>query len=451
MNVTGENIMTEKKWDRIIVDEMKQKYITVMFPYPSGSGLHVGHYYNYAIVDSIAKWESYYRGNRVFLPFGYDAFGLPAENYAIKVGKEPEEVTYENINNFRKQMQHMNTNFEERLITCEQPYYKWSQWIFTKLKEHGLAYKSHGNVNWCPDCKTVIANEQVTNSCCERCGCDVEERIMDQWYFKITDYKERLIKNLDWIDYPKSTIKQQRKWLENLHDWCVSRQRKWGTPIPVEGETDTLDTFVDSSFYYLRYLTDSTDYLIPKEDYQQVDLYIGGAEHACMHLIYARFIHMFLYDIGIVPEEEPFKKVIHQGMITYNDEKMSKSKGNVIDPTKYNSAVIRLYLMFIGPYDKGGDWNDSSIRGIEKFISRMNRWISIDGNDTLCFEKLEEKIDSNIDRMKLNLIVSDLMKFYNENKNKKLDETSRNRLINIIEIFAPNFTNFNAQPNENNR
>lgn len=282
---------------------MKQDlYIAVMFPYPSGSGLHLGHSYNYSVMDSYCQWQRL-MGRTVFQPFGYDAFGLPAENYARSVGREPREVTDENIAHFRQQMSRANTQFEERLTTSDPKYMRWTQWLFTKLLNAGLAYKAQGDVNYCPGCETVLANEQVRDGLCDRCESKVEIRNLNQWYLRITAYKDRLIQNLDWIDYPQSTVKQQRHWLEKLNDWCVSRQRRWGCPIPVEGETDTLDTFVDSSFYYLRYLTDSEDEFLPTADYRQVDLYVGGREHACMHLIYARFIHMFLFDLGIVPTE----------------------------------------------------------------------------------------------------------------------------------------------------
>lgn len=412
------------------------EYVCVMFPYPSGNGLHVGHYYNYAVVDSICRWKRY-NGKTVFQPFGYDAFGLPAENYAKKVGRSPKEVTNENIDTFRKQMQHMTTEFEERLITTDPSYIKWTQWIFLKLKENGLAYKAHGDVNYCPSCETTLANEQVAHGSCERCGSDVELRNLNQWYFKITEYKDRLLKNLDVIDYPESTKKQQRKWLNNLHDWCVSRQRKWGCPIPIDGEQDTLDTFVDSSFYYLRYLTNSNGELVPIDDYKQVDLYVGGSEHSCMHLIYARVIHMFLYDIGIVPVEEPFKKVIHQGMITKDGAKMSKSKGNVVDPMKYDSDSLRLYLMFIGPYTQGGDWNDNAIKGTEKFIRRMGVWLNKKGDDYIDLTPLIKSIDRNIQSLKVNLIVSDFMKFYNSNKEKS--PSNSEEISKLFQIFAPNF------------
>ena len=332
----------------------EDKFIVVMFPYPSGSGLHCGHWYNYAIMDSYCRYQRFI-GNDVFQPFGYDSFGLPAENYAKKVGRDPKDVTYENIDNFRVQMKQMDTQYEELLITSDEEYQKYSKWLFLELYKRGLAYKSIGEQDYCPNCETVLAREQVKNGKCERCDTIVEKKQLNQWYFKITDYKERLIKNLDNIDYPKSTINAQRAWLENLHDWCISRQRNWGCKIPIEGETDTMDTFVDSSFYFIIYC------LIKGIKPKPVDLYVGGNEHACMHLIYARFITMFLYDIGFIDFEEPFTKVIHQGMILNNGEKMSKSKGNVINLDSYDSDEIRFYLMFIGHYFDGGSWNDKNI------------------------------------------------------------------------------------------
>jgi len=407
-----------------------------MFPYPSGNGLHIGHYYNYAIVDSLCKWKRF-QGETVFQPFGYDAFGLPAENYAKKVGRDPSEVTKENIDNFRMQMQHMNTNYVEQFSTTDESYQKWTKWLFCQMLDRGIAYKKFGAVNWCQSCQTVLANEQVVDDHCERCATSIITKDLDQWYFKITDYKQRLIDNLDTIDYPESTKKQQRKWLENLTDWCVSRQRAWGCAIPVKGETDTLDTFVDSSFYYLRYLTDSSQEFLPQDRYKQVDLYVGGGEHACMHLIYTRFVHMFLYDIGIVPVEEPFKKVIHQGMITKDGAKMSKSKGNVVDPSIYCSDALRLYLMFLGPYIQGGDWNDQSIRGTEKFLKRMQVWLSDPGDINVPVTDLVTNINGHIEKLKVNLIVSDLMKFYNSNKHHK--PKNNHEIEKILQVFAPGF------------
>lgn len=417
---------------------MYDQYVCVMFPYPSGAGLHLGHYYNYAVIDSYARWQRF-KGQTVFQPFGYDAFGLPAENYARQIGGDPRTITNQNIQNFRKQMRNMNTLYDERLVTCENDYVKWTQWIFNALKDRGLAYKAWGEVNWCEQCGTVLANEQAQDGICERHGTPIEKRQMNQWYFKITDYTDRLIKNLDWIDYPEGTKKQQRKWLENQQDWCVSRQRSWGCTIPIEGETDTLDTFVDSSFYFLRYLTDSQDEFLPAEQYKQVDLYVGGPEHACMHLIYARFIHMVLFDMGIVPEEEPFRKVIHQGMITKDGNKMSKSKGNAVSPDDYDPDELRMYLMFLGPYFEGGDWSDQHIVGVRRFFNRMKTWLSETGNDEIDLTQFEQMIGRNVDSFKFNKVVSGFMEFMNKNKSKKVNVETRDRIIHILNNFAPGF------------
>ena len=412
-------------------------YITVMFPYPSGDGLHIGHVYNYAITDSYCRYKRFI-GQTVYQPFGYDAFGLPAENYAKKVGRDPKDVTYENIDKFRVQMRQMNTKFEEKLITSDPSYQKWTQWLFLKLKEHGLAYKKDGEVNFCPSCKTVLAREQVKNGKCERCSTDIEMKTMNQWYFKITDYKDRLIANLDKIDYPKSTINAQRMWLENLHDWCVSRQRKWGCPIPIESEEDSLDTFVDSSFYYIRYCDPyNEEELCAKDKYHQVDLYVGGNEHACLHLIYARFINMFLYDIGIVSEEEPFKKVIHQGMILNEGEKMSKSKGNTVNPDDYDPDFLRFYLMFIGHYFDGGSWSDKNMVGIERFFNRFKEWVSRDGEDEIDVAAFQKKIFDFTESFKFNKVVSEFMTLVNNNRTKNLAPEIKEELISILEIYMP--------------
>jgi len=400
-----------------------------MFPYPSGSGLHIGHSYNYAIMDSYCNYLRY-KGDEVFQPFGYDSFGLPAENYAKKIGREPKDVTYENIANFRLQINKMNTSYEELLITSDEDYQKHTKWLFTKLHEKGLAYKKDGEVDYCNDCDTVLAREQIKKNSCERCGNITTKKILNQWYFKITDYKDRLINNLETIDYPKSTIKAQRNWLENQHDWCISRQRKWGCKIPIDGETDTIDTFVDSSFYYIIYC------IIKNKKPKQVDLYVGGSEHACMHLIYARFINMFLFDIGFVDFEEPFKKVIHQGMILNDGEKMSKSKGNVINPDNYDPKVLRFYLMFIGHYFDGGSWNDENMKGIERFFKRFELWTSVNGIDTVDIEKFKEQIFNYTDAFKFNKVVSSFMTFYNQNKKLRLTQQQNKEIIELLKIYT---------------
>lgn len=423
---------------------MSSKYILVCFPYPSGDGLHVGHAYNYFIVDSYCRWLRH-KGHEVFQPFGYDAFGLPAENYARKVGRDPADVTKENIARFRQQMQRGNTAFEERLITSDPSYQKWTQWIFTQMLDRGLAYKAKREEPYCPSCETTLAKADIAGVgmvekgwTCRRCDSLVEHRQTEQWFLRITDYKQRLIDGLDHIDYPESTKAQQRHWLENLTDWCVSRQRKWGCPIPVEGETDTLDTFMDSSFYYVRYCDpNNEEQLCAPEKYKQVDICVGGAEHACAHLIYARFVHMFLYDIGIVPCLEPFKKVIHQGMITKDGHKMSKSIGNVVDPDKYDPSALRMYLMFLGPYTEGGDWNDRAISGVIKFLRRFSAWMEKEGDDTIDIDTFEAQLDRDTAAMKFNKIVSGFMILLNQNKHKSLTKEQRMRLTALLNNYAP--------------
>ena len=452
----------------------KEKYVCVMFPYPSGK-LHVGHYYNYSIIDSYCRYLRH-RGHSVFQPFGIDAFGLPAENAARKLGRTPRDVTYENIEIFRKQMARMNTQYEQLIITCEPEYVKWTQWLFLKLKEHGLAYKAKGKEPYCPSCETVLAREQVkvttttyfkregrdygppteiknvSIGTCERCGTEVIEKELDQWYFKITAYKDRLMMHLDWLDYPEKTKNAQREWLKNQHDWCVSRQRPWGCPIPIEGETDTLDTFVDSSFYYVRYCDSNNETeLCAKEHYKQVDLYVGGAEHATMHLIYTRFIHMFLYDIGVVSVDEPFKKLLHQGMILNNGEKMAKSKDNVISPDSYDPDELRFYLMFLGPYDQGGSWSDTNLIGITRFIEKMRVWFSKeDFVPTLYsfnirmrdkFRILSDTLGKYTEDFKFNKVVSTFMIFYNENKHLILSAEEKDYIISWLEIYMPGIRN----------
>lgn len=396
-----------------------------MFPYPSGEGLHVGHWLNYSIVDSYCKIQKY-RGNQVFQPFGYDAFGLPAENYARKVGKDPKEVTYNNIANFRREMERMDTSFQELLITSDESYQARTQWLFTQLLNNGLAYKADRLQSYCNSCETVLAREQVKENKCDRCDSEVVEKALNQWFFKITNYKDRLIDDLSRVDYPEKTKKQQIHWLSKLEDWCVSRQRKWGCPIPIEGETDTLDTFVDSSFYTIEY--DKT---------RPVDVYVGGPEHACMHLIYARFITKFLYDIGYIDFDEPFRQVVHQGMILGTDgKKMAKSKNNTIDPRNYDPQLLRMYLMFINHYFEGGIWKDDGYKGCERFRTRLYKWLeAADENGVkLDMSGFKDKIVKYFDAWKVNKVVSEWMILYNEHKNVKIHSDSKSEVLEFFNV-----------------
>ncbi len=416
----------------------EEKYILVAFPYPSGSGLHIGHAYSYGIMDSYCRYLKY-QGLDVFQPFGFDSHGLPTELYAKKIGREVNEVASENISNFKSQMYKMNTQYENILSTSDESYVKWTQWIFTKLREHGLAYKKFGDVNWCESCSTALSNEQVKNDRCDRCDSQVITKQLDQWYFKITEYKDRLIKNLDWLDYPEYTKKAQRNWLENLRDWSVGRQRKFGAKIPIDGETDTLDTFVDSSFYFIRYCDPTNDNEIcSKEKYKQVDLYCTGAELSTNHLIYARFINMFLYDIGIVPNEEPIKKLIHNGFILHEGEKMSKTRGNVVNPDDYDPDFLRFYLMFIAHFFDGGSWSDKNMSGVIRFFNRFKEWISKeDGIDIIDIEAFNDRIFNYVESFKFNKVVSEFMILLNNNKSKNLTKSQKDEIVSVLEIFMP--------------
>ncbi len=600
-------------------------YVLEMFSYPSAAKLHVGHWYNYGPTDSFARYKKM-KGKEVFQPMGFDAFGLPAENYAIKTGVHPKDSTEQNIETMEKQLRAMGAMFDwsQEIKTCEEDYYKWTQWMFLKLYEKGLAYRKEAPVNWCPTCNTVLANEQVVGGECERCHSTVVRKNLTQWFFKITEYAEELLSGLDTIDWPEKTKAMQRNWIGKsvggeveftcesgdtfrvfttradtlygvsfvaiapehplvqkltsaeqkeavdayilqaskaneiermstarektgvfighycinpvnnkrvpiyaadyvlatygtgavmgvpahderdydfakkydlpitrviaakdgddelpycedgimmgslefdgltseegrtqilrklsmmgkgeqkvnyrLRDWLVSRQRYWGAPIPVvhcehcgtvpvpykdlpvklpydvefrpdgksplakhEGymnckcpvcgadarrDPDTLDTFVCSSWYFLRY----PDAQNSKEPFDKevinkmlpVDKYVGGAEHACMHLLYARFFTKALRDMGYLSFDEPFRSLVHQGIILGPDgNRMSKSRGNVISPDvyidQYGSDVFRMYLMHGFSYTEGGPWNDEGIKAVARFLDRAERLIT---------------------------------------------------------------------------
>ena len=639
MDYVAEEI--EKKWkkkwqeDKIYevdvenIDRDKKCYCLVMFSYPSGDKLHVGHWFNFAPTDTWARFKKM-QGYQVFEPMGFDAFGLPAENYAIKTNIHPRKSTMNNIEFMRKQLREIGAMYDWRyeVVTCEPEYYKWTQWIFLKLYENNLAYKKEAPVNWCPQCNTVLANEQVQGGLCERCDTEVSRKKLSQWFFKITDYAEELLDGLNRIDWPEKTKSMQINWigrsegaeidfsiegqeagftvfttrpdtlygatyavfapehpavadftaeeqrkavekyieetlkvkeidrlsttrektgvftgayavnpvnkekipiwiadyvlysygtgavmavpahdqrdfefakkydlpirkvilepetkeediLENayeepgiminsghfsglfsvkgkikiveelekegkggprvnyrLRDWLISRQRYWGAPIPVvycpdcgavpvpeedlpvllpedvdfsptgesplkyceeflntqcpkcgkdaTREVDTMDTFVCSSWYFLRYPSAGNSSLPFDKDITAkmlpIDKYVGGPEHACMHLLYARFINMALHDMGYLGFREPFTSLVHQGIILGPDSfRMSKSRGNVISPEsyleKYGSDVFRSYLMFGFAYTEGGAWDDSGIIAIDRFFKRFWRLI----------------------------------------------------------------------------
>ncbi len=713
----------------------KKFYCLDMFPYPSGDGLHVGHPEGYTATDIISRYKRM-NGYDVLHPIGWDAFGLPAENYAMSKKIHPAIITEKNINNFRRQIKSLgfSYDFEREINTTDPSYYKWTQWIFLKLYEHGLAYMDDIPINWCPKCKTGLANEEVFNGRCERCGSEVEKKKLKQWLLRITAYAERLLKDLDELDWPQSTKEMQKNWIgksegaeiffplknsdikikvfttrpdtiygatyivlapehelaqkithpsklsevrayiqrsinrsereriENkektgvftqsyainpltnkempiwisdyvissygsgaimavpahderdfefakkfnleiiwvikpqkgeldktkaftedginfnsgildnlptpvaknriieyleekgigkrrihykLRDWVFSRQRYWGEPIPIihcnncgtvpvdekelplllppldryqpsgtgesplallenwvntpcprckspaKRETNTMPQWAGSCWYYLRYIDPKNqNFLVDRELeklWMPVDLYVGGSEHAVLHLLYARFWHKFLYDIGVVSTPEPFKKLVHQGMIlsyAYRDsrgvyhsyhelefkadgtaitkdgeiitpmiEKMSKSKKNVINPDeileKYGADTFRMYEMFMGPLEDSKPWDMRAIEGVHRFLKRVWSWANevlpklseeeISKELLILRNETIKKVSSDIEKLRLNTAISQLMIYFNE-LSKTTSKNDFEIFIKLLHPFAPHIT-----------
>ena len=625
-------------------------YNLVMFYYPSGNKIHIGHGYNYTGSDVFGRYKRM-KGFNVFEPMGADAFGLPAENYAIQAGIHPAISTKENIDFGRKQLKKLGLmyDWEKEIDTSSPEYYKWTQWLFEVLYKAGLAYQAEAPVNWCPSCKTVLANEQVINGCCERCETEVIQKNLKQWFFKITKYADRLLKDHKKINWPEKTILMQKNWIGRskgaiinfkfqisnfkipvfttrpdtilgatflvlspdhskvkdfknpevkkyitklrtghgkektgvfsgeyvinpatkekipiwvadyvlikygtgaimavpaydkrdkefakkyklkikkaklvdsekivkkikgkwminyrLRDWLISRQRYWGAPIPIiycdkcgevlvpekdlpvklpdlkdfkptkEGEsplarskefvnvkcpkckadakrsTETMDTFVCSSWYFLRYLNPFLkDKAFDKklaDKWLPVDQYSGGAEHACMHLLYARFITKVLYDQKLINFDEPFLKLNHQGMILASDgTKMSKSKGNVVIPDDYIKAygadTFRLYVLFIASFEEGGAWNDKGIVGANKFLKKV--WHcqkKIGKSNKELIQKLHQtikKVGEDIENMKFNTAIAAMMEFINAWNESVLSKVDAEKFLRILAPFTP--------------
>lgn len=699
----------EKKWQKYWAknntfnthdDPEKPKFYALdMFPYPSGQGLHVGHPEGYTATDILSRFKRS-QGFNVLHPMGWDAFGLPAEQYALDTGNDPAEFTQKNIETFRRQINSLGFSYDwnREVNTTDPEYYKWTQWIFTKLYEKGLAYEAEVAVNWVPELGTVISNEEVIDGKSERGGYDVVRKPMRQWMLKITAYADRLLDDLDLVDWPDSIKEMQRNWIgrsvganvefkvagtdktytifttrpdtlfgatysvlapeldlvqeittpeqkaaveayieetakksdlkrtdlakektgvftgayainpvngkeipiwiadyvlasygtgaimavpahderdyefaktfdleilpvieggnieevaytedgphinseflngmnkaeaiakmnewleENscgkkevsyrLRDWLFSRQRYWGEPIPIihwedgtvtalpeeelplrlpkttnikpsgtgesplanieewvnvvdpvtgkkgRRETNTMPQWAGSSWYYLRYIdphnkTELANYE-KLERWLPVDIYIGGAEHAVLHLLYARFWHKFLYDIGVVPTKEPFQKLYNQGMILgENNEKMSKSRGNVVNPddvvAKYGADTLRLYEMFMGPLDASIAWSENGLEGSRKFLDRVWRLIVDENNKmrdritTLNDGKLDKvyhqtvkKVTEDYENLHFNTAISQLMVFVNEAY--KVDALPYEYIEGFVQLLAP--------------
>ena len=702
----------EEKWQKIWEDkgvfhasddtEKEKFYALIEFPYPSGQGLHVGHPRPYTALDTVAR-KRRLEGYNVLYPIGWDAFGLPTENYAIKNHIHPEIVTKKNIARFKKQIQSLGISFDwsREINTTDPEYYKWTQWIFIQLYKHGLAYKKEMNVNWCTSCKCVLANEEVVNGVCERCGSEVVHKVKSQWMLKITEYADRLINDLDLVNYPDRVKAQQKNWIGRskgaevdfttttgdtltiyttradtlygatymvispehpmiekwadkisnmdeikkyqeaaarksdfertevakektgvridgvnainpvnnkeipifisdyvlvsygtgaimavpahdtrdwefakkfdlpiievvkggnvqeeaytdcakgimvnsgmldgltvdeakkkiidwltsegkghskvnykLRDWVFSRQRYWGEPIPMvycekcgyvpidekdlplrlpmvesyeptdngesplakmtdwinttcpccggkaKRETDTMPQWAGSSWYYLRYMDPHNKNAIASKEalnyWSPVDWYNGGMEHTTLHLLFSRFWHKFLYDIGVVPTPEPYAKRTSHGMILgENGEKMSKSRGNVVNPDEivdeYGADTMRLYEMFIGDFEKAAPWSKASIRGCRRFVERY--WnlqsVLIDGDKIRpelegAFNKAIKKVGEDIENIKFNTAIATLMALINDISNVKSINKEELRIFSILlNPFAPHVT-----------
>ena len=702
----------EKKWRHnwdvtpINKDTTKPKYYCLdMFPYPSGSGLHVGHWRGYVISDVWSRYKMLH-GYHIIHPMGWDAFGLPAENYAIKMKTHPAISTAANIKNIKRQINEIASlyDWDMEVNTTDPKFYKWTQWIFVQMFKKGLAYEKEMPINWCPSCKTGLANEEVVNGCCERCGAEVTKKNLKQWMLKITAYADRLLADLDKLDWPEKVKKMQADWigksygaevdfkLENsdekitvyttrpdtlygatfmvlapehamakalatdetradveeyiqmaankssvdrlqgkektgvftgsyainplngakvpiwlsdyvladygtgaimcvpahddrdfafatkfnipiiqviakdgkeienmteayteavgtminsgewngmessvlkkeaphiieekgfgratvnykLRDWVFSRQRYWGEPIPIvhcpdcgavpvpedqlplllpdvesyeptgtgesplaaidewvnttcpccgkpaKRETNTMPQWAGSSWYFLRYIDNKNDKeLVSREKadkYLPVDMYIGGVEHAVLHLLYSRFYTKFLHDIGVVDFDEPFKKLFNQGMITgKNGIKMSKSKGNVVSPDDlvrdYGCDSLRLYEMFVGPPELDSEWDERGIDGVYRFITRFWKLAvdSIEANvePTKEMIKLRHQMVHTITRrledFSLNTVVSGFMEFNNKfielsKKEGGIDKETIQTFVTLLAPFAP--------------
>lgn len=476
-------------------------YILDYFPYPSGAGLSVGHCRNY-IPTCIAARYMRMNGYNVLHPMGWDAFGLPAENYAIKHGVHPRVTTDRQAANYRRQLQLIECSYDwSREINSSDPtFYRWTQWFFLLLYRRGLAYRAPGEQWWCPVDQTILANEQVEDGRCWRCGSPVEKKTLQQWYFKITAYADRLLDDLDEVDWPESIVAMQRNWIGRsetpgeepavqyrLHDWLISRQRYWGAPIPIvhceqcgivplseddlplllpeieefapagdgrsplarlhdwvhttcpqcggaaQRETDTMDGFACSSWYFLRFASpqESERPFDPRavRAWLPVDVYVGGAEHAVLHLLYARFWTKVMFDAGLIDFEEPFSQLRNQGILHAADgRRMSKSRGNVVTPDEvvheHGVDALRTYIVFMGPFEANVVWDDRGIRGVTRFLDRF--WAlacEVAGDDAQGdpdqdlrrgMHRTVQRVGQDMEAFKFNTAVAALMEWLNE-------------------------------------
>jgi leucyl-tRNA synthetase len=479
-------------------DSATKFYNGVEFPYPSGEGLHVGHVFKYGGADVYGRYQRM-RGRTVFQPIGFDAFGIHTENYALRTGEHPIPLTERTVARFREQLRSVGFGFDwsREIVTNHPGYYRWTQWVFLRLFEAGLAYRGEAPVLWCPSCLTVLAREQVEDDgTCERCDSVVIERAMTQWFLRTTAYRDRMRDGLAALDWPARAKNLQGRWLDGLRDWLVSRQRYWGTPIPIihcptcglvpvpddqlpvvlpaiddfrplgsgvsplsacaefvttrcprchgdaRRETDVLDTFVDSSWYFVRYPStdvvdapwnpDRTARLLP------VDMYAGGPEHVTRHHLYARFTCLALHDLGLLPFAEPFPRLRLGGLLAHRGAKMSKSRGNVVTPDDYvarhGADVLRVALLFSARWDEGGDFTDEAVVGAERFLDRV--WKLATGPLVDVPPPPTPAIGDDIERTSYNTAIARLMEYEQAVRASRSSEGART-LVLLLAPFAP--------------
>ncbi len=518
----------EAKWQRIweetgiyrTPETGSAYYCLDFFPYPSGEGLSVGHCRNYVPTDVISRYHRM-RGDAVLHPMGWDAFGLPAENEAILQGVHPQDSTRRYAANYKHQMQILGTSYDwSREITSSDPeFYRWTQWFFLLLYKRGLAYRGAAPVNWCETDQTVLANEEIENGTCWRCHNPVTQRVLTQWFFRITAYAQQLLDDLTQLDWPEHIVTMQRNWIRGMRDWLISRQRYWGVPIPIlycrdcgtvpvpeadlpvrlphlpdyaprgdgrsplanvpefvhttcpqcsgpaERETDTMSGFACSSWYFLRFASPHyTAFAFEPEAVRRwlpVDLYVGGAEHAVAHLLYARFWTKVLRDAGLIDFGEPFPVLRSQGVLHAPDGKrMSKSRRNVVTPesvsSRYGADALRLHLLFMAPFEAPVIWSEEGIAGPVHFLRRV--WglveaaragtaqdshpeLSEGAQLSALRNRVVQRITQDIEAFKLNTAVSALMEYAGALEDHRaavgVSDAYREALRTLLLLLAP--------------
>ncbi len=548
---------TNKTYKTASPNKKKKFYVLDMFPYPSGAGLHVGHPRGYIGSDVYARMKRM-SGYNVLHPMGYDAFGLPAEQYALEHKIHPRRAVEKNIKTFRSQLDKIGFSYDwsREVNTTDPEYYKWTQWIFLQmyqsyynvekkkarpiselvrtltktdpswktyteeekekiLMKYRLAYEGYSEVNWCPQLGTVLANDEIVDGpngelLSERGNYPVEKKSMRQWFMRITAYADRLLDGLGGLTWPEHIKEIQKNWIGKsvddngvatytMRDAIFARQRYWGEPIPLMHkngtiipleekklpltlpnvtsyepigtgesplagvsawmkagyETNTMPGWAGSSWYFLRYMDPKNKKALADKKalayWRDVDVYIGGAEHATGHLLYARFWHMFLHDIGVVPTKEPFKLLKNQGLILASDgRKMSKRWGNVINPDEivktYGADTLRVYEMFMGPFDQSLPWSTESIIGSRRFIEKICRLeskvvtkYSIDSKSIdKAVHKIIKKVTDDIEGFAFNTAISAMMVFLNDmEKSPEISKDHFKKFLQLVAPFAP--------------